>query len=103
MEAVNNGREAVDAVLSGNYAAILMDCQMPEMDGYEATAQIRMALMNKDERVPIIAITANAMEDDRDKCLQADMDDYITKPIKPETLKAVLERWLRIKWGDESV
>lgn len=94
VQAVNNGREAVDAVLSGNYSAVLMDCQMPEMDGYEATAQIRMALMNQEHRIPIIAMTANTSQEDRQKCLAAGMDDYLSKPIRPEMLEAVLNRWI---------
>lgn len=93
-EAVGNGREAVDAVLKGHYAAVLMDCQMPEMDGFEATTQIRTALMNKELHMPIIAMTANAMEGDREKCLLAGMDDYISKPFRIETLKMVLGRWI---------
>ncbi len=93
-QAVNNGREAVDAVLSGDYAAVLMDCQMPEMDGFEATAQIRMALMNQEHRIPIIAMTANTSQEDRQKCLTAGMDDYLSKPIRPELLEAVLNRWI---------
>lgn len=103
-EAVGNGREAVNAVLNGDYAAVLMDCQMPEMDGFEATAQIRTALMNHEQRIPIIAMTANAMEGDREKCIQAGMDDYISKPIRPEILKAVLERWVNVSTrGDVGV
>lgn len=93
-EAVNDGREAVNTVLNGNYAAILMDCQMPEMDGFEATRQIRDALMNKADRIPIIAMTANAMEGDREKCIASGMDDYLSKPIKPEALRTMLEHWL---------
>jgi len=71
----------------------LMDCQMPEMDGYEATAAIR-CLPGAPARIPIIAMTAHAMAGDRDKCLQAGMNDYVPKPISRAHLVAVLERWL---------
>jgi CheY-like chemotaxis protein len=70
-----------------------MDVQMPELDGFEATAQIR-SRERGDERVPIIAITASAMEGDRERCLAAGMDDYMAKPLRPDQLDAVLERWL---------
>ena len=84
-----NGEEAVRMAEDLPYALILMDCQMPEMDGYEATAAIRK--MEKD--TPIIALTANAMEGDREKCLAAGMDDYLPKPINPEALNEMLDKW----------
>jgi signal transduction histidine kinase/DNA-binding response OmpR family regulator len=93
VDVVANGQEAVDAMDKASYALILMDCQMPEMDGYEATQVIR----EKEEagsRIPIIALTAHAMEGDREKCLAAGMDDYITKPFKPATLSACIEKWI---------
>ncbi|MCC6177555.1 MAG: PAS domain S-box protein [Chloroflexi bacterium] len=91
---VTNGCEALQAVEQASYAAILMDCQMPELDGYEAAARIR-ACEGKGQHVPIVAMTASAMDGDRDRCLAAGMDDYVTKPVKPDTLRAVLARWVR--------
>jgi CheY-like chemotaxis protein len=88
-----NGSEAVTMVEVGKYDAVLMDCQMPEMDGYEATRQIRKAEPSG-RHVPIIAMTAAALSGDRERCLAAGMDDYISKPVKLHIVAAVLERWL---------
>ena len=93
VEVANNGREAVDAQRLDSYDLILMDCQMPDMDGFEAARQIREEETGSTRRVPIIAMTANAMQGDREKCLAAGMDDYITKPINPKQLKQILEQW----------
>ncbi len=88
-----NGKEAVKAVEKTPYDLILMDVQMPEMDGYEATQKIRA--MNNRKDIPILAMTANAMKGDREKCLKAGMNDYITKPVKPENLLETITAWIK--------
>jgi two-component system, sensor histidine kinase and response regulator len=92
-DVAENGREAVAAVSRYAYDLVLMDCQMPELDGYAATAQIRAAEPSG-RRLPIVAMTAAAMHGDRERCLEAGMDDYLTKPITRDRLLAVLARWL---------
>ena len=92
-EAVMNGREAVEASGKTHYDLILMDCQMPQMDGFEATAMIRNRERGS-RHTPICALTANAMEGDRERCLAAGMDDYIAKPVSLEKLQEALERWI---------
>jgi len=87
-----NGLEAIDAVERSSYLAVLMDCQMPEMDGFEATRRLREREQGQDKRTPIIAMTANAMQGDREKCLDAGMDDYVAKPVRVEDIQAALER-----------
>ena len=91
-EAVVNGKLAVDAVARKQYDLIFMDCQMPEMDGFEATAMIRNRQRESGTRTPICALTANAMEGDREKCLAAGMDDYVSKPVSVEKLQSAIER-----------
>jgi len=91
-DVVNDGAEAVDAAQCQSYDLLLMDCQMPNMDGYQATAEIRRREADSGRRTRIVAMTANAMSDDREKCLEAGMDDYIAKPIQLKTLKTALER-----------
>jgi signal transduction histidine kinase/CheY-like chemotaxis protein/HPt (histidine-containing phosphotransfer) domain-containing protein len=96
-----NGLEACHAVDRMPYGAILMDCQMPVMDGFKATAEIRRR-MKEDDRIPIIAMTAHAMVGDRERMLEADMDDYLSKPVLREDLAEMLERWLPQPETDEA-
>jgi CheY-like chemotaxis protein len=90
-----NGHQALAAIRRGAPEVILMDCQMPEMDGFTATAEIRRRESRVgSERIPIIALTAHAMVEDRERCLTAGMDDYLCKPFTPYELRDVLLRWL---------
>ncbi len=94
-DAVANGLEAVTALETIPYDLVLMDCQMPELDGFEATRRVRdRSSRVLDHEVPIVALTANAMKGDRERCLGAGMNDYVTKPIDPRELAAAIERWL---------
>ncbi len=92
--AVADGNEVLNALREIPYDLVLMDCQMPEMDGYEATRLIRSSKTLGRNRIPIIAMTANALRDDREKCLQAGMNDFLTKPARPRELVRVIEKWL---------
>jgi two-component system, sensor histidine kinase and response regulator len=97
VDVVDNGRHAYEKAISGKYHAILMDVQMPDVDGFEATRLIRNWETKNNQHIPIIAMTAHAMKGDREKCLQAGMDDYVTKPIESRILYNVLDRWLKIE------
>ncbi|MCP9442947.1 MAG: response regulator [Nitrospira sp.] len=94
VDVAGNGKEAVAALERIRYALVFMDCQMPEMDGFEATKLIRER-EGPDRHTPIIAMTANAMAEDRDNCLNAGMDDFISKPVTAQILASVLNSWLR--------
>jgi signal transduction histidine kinase/CheY-like chemotaxis protein len=93
VEGANNGLEAVRRLKEGRYDIVFMDCQMPEMDGYEATRALREYERPLNRRTPVVALTANAMEDDRRLCLAAEMDDYMTKPVTRHQLGAMLVKW----------
>jgi len=95
VDAVDTGAEAVEKVQVNDYSAVLMDVQMPEMDGLEATQQIRELEKTTGRHIPIIAMTAHAMRGDRERCLEAGMDDYVSKPLEPKVLFSALDRWTR--------
>jgi two-component system sensor histidine kinase/response regulator len=90
-----NGEEALSSLSHLSFDLVLMDCQMPVMDGYEATQRIRLPQSNVlNRKIPIIAMTANSMQGDREKCLAVGMDDFISKPVNPSKLQEALTRWL---------
>ncbi len=95
VDAVDNGKDAIEALKTTDYKLVFMDCQMPVLDGYEATKQIRSPASGvENSHVPIIAMTANAMKGDRDKCIEAGMDDYMPKPVKIKELSKIINKWL---------
>ena len=94
VDLAEDGRQALDRLATVRYDAVLMDCQMPEMDGYLATRHIRnpsSAVLDHD--VPVIAMTANAFADDRERCIAAGMNDFLSKPVDRTTLMEMLEKW----------
>ncbi|HEX4033912.1 MAG TPA: ATP-binding protein [Solirubrobacteraceae bacterium] len=96
-DVVNNGREALDALEQTHYDAVLMDCQMPVLDGYAATTELRRRERTSGAHIPVIAITAHALAGDRERCLDAGMDDYVTKPIRSTQLAETLAKWIPAK------
>ncbi len=89
-----DGKEAVSKSMENQYALIFMDCQMPGMDGYEATRWIREKENVTGKRTPIIALTANATSNDREKCMACGMDDFISKPFKRSDLTEIIKKWM---------
>ena len=94
VDVAGTGTEALAALGKRAYAVVIMDCHMPEMDGFEATARLR-AMEDPSQRTPVIALTANTMQGDRERCLAADMDDYLGKPFKREDMLATVAKWVR--------
>lgn len=92
VDLAENGREALDMIAANKYDLVLMDCQMPELDGYQATTKLRTREEGTGQHLPVIALTANAMVGDRSKCLKAGMDDYLSKPIKPDKLVELIRQ-----------
>jgi CheY-like chemotaxis protein len=95
VKTANNGLEALELIENHPFDLILMDCQMPEMDGYQCTQRIRCNERPHLAGIPIVALTANAMTEDRDHCLAAGMNDYLSKPVTMQVLRDKLQRWLR--------
>ena len=93
VDPARTGLEAIERVSQVGYAVVLMDCQMPELDGYDAASRIR-TLQEEGPRVPIVAVTAHALGAERERCLASGMDDFLAKPFFPDQLIAVVEKWL---------
>ena len=93
VDLAGTGREAVTMASTDRYDIVFMDCFMPELDGYAATLELRQREIPGGPRLPVIALTANAMVEDRARCLAAGMDDYLSKPVRIEELSAMLKRW----------
>ncbi|MBC8329904.1 MAG: response regulator [Planctomycetes bacterium] len=91
-----NGRKGLERLHEGGFDLVLMDCQMPEMDGYQATRELRRREAGR-EHLPVVAMTAHAMRGDREKCLEAGMDDYVTKPVQVDELRAAIDRVRRLR------
>ncbi len=97
VDLAEDGQQALDLIAENNYDLVLMDCQMPQLDGYEATTILRKLEEGTDKHLPVIALTANAMVGDREKCIQSGMDDYLSKPIRPDKLLALMQKWTLTK------
>jgi CheY-like chemotaxis protein len=92
-DVASNGEQVLDQLSQTNYGLILMDCDMPKMDGYEATLKIREQEKNNGQHIPIVAMTAHESQEAREKCAQVGMDHYISKPFKVQELQTVLSQW----------
>ena len=92
--AASNGREALELIARGSFDLILMDCQMPEMDGYEATQRIRRHEVESIRKLPVVAMTANAVISEKEKCVAAGMNDYLSKPFEPKALGEIVAKWI---------
>ncbi len=92
--AASNGKSALDAVQNSHFDLILMDCNLPDITGFDVTRNIRKTENGSKKHIPIVAVTAAAMAGDREKCLESGMDDYLSKPVNIQQLKQVLEKWL---------
>jgi CheY-like chemotaxis protein/HPt (histidine-containing phosphotransfer) domain-containing protein len=101
VDVAGNGKEVLELLDLLPYDLVFMDCEMPEVDGYAATAEIRRRNVGG-RRVPIVAMTAHAMQGDREQCLAAGMDDYVTKPVNPATIEAVIRRWVHATQDQEA-
>mgnify|MGYP000073658998 CR=1 FL=1 len=93
VETANNGKEALELLVENSFDGVIMDCQMPLMDGYEATRKMREQAIYKD--LPIIAMTANAMKQDIEKALDSGMNDHIAKPINPDIMLTTMSKWIK--------
>ncbi len=97
VDMAEDGQQALDMIEANEYDLVLMDCQMPVLDGYQAATMLREREQGTDKRLPVIALTANAMVGDREKCIKSGMDDYLSKPIKPDKLLALMQKWTDTK------
>lgn len=102
VDIANNGKEALNALSLRKYSLVFMDCQMPEMDGLLATKIIRKRELSTGAHVTIVAMTAHAMKEDRDKCIAVGMDDYLSKPVDPKTLREMIDKWLPLQRSEAS-
>jgi CheY-like chemotaxis protein len=95
VEVAQNGKEVLDKIAAAEYCLIFMDCEMPVLDGYAATKEIRKLEQSSGKHIPVIAMTAHNSDEDRQRCADVGMDDYITKPFKVDTLKEIIAKWQR--------
>lgn len=102
VDIASNGKEALNALSARKYSLVFMDCQMPEMDGLLATKIIRKRELSTGSHVPIVAMTAHAMREDRDRCIAVGMDDYLSKPVDPKTLREMINKWLPLQQSKQS-